>query len=110
MVSSSLYIHDLKWNTFGRAGCEELAALLRDPNDNLTCLALGNNNRIDDNCATILGNSLELNSKLESLDLSRNEAITENGWDSFSKVLCNMSSVNATYLSNHTMDEFGLLI
>jgi len=100
----------LSRNNFGRAGCEALAILLQDPNGNLTRLGLERNNRIDDNCATVLTNSLKVNCKLESLCFSfssNNIAITDNGWDAFSQVLCNTSNVNATYLSNHTLRNLG---
>ena len=98
---------DLSWNTFGLAGCEALATLLRDPSCNLTWLDLEGNNRIDDSCAAILAHSLKGNRRLYSLGLSENGAITENGWDAFSQVLCNTSSVNDTYLSNHTLRDLG---
>ena len=100
----------LAWNTFGRAGCKVLVTLLQDPNGNLICLDLSSNNRIDDNCATVLANSLEGNCKLHSLNLSGSNAITGTGWDAFSKVLCNTSSVNVTYLSNHTLMDLGYVV
>jgi len=99
---------NLSWNNFGRAGCEALATMLQDPSCNLTWLDLSRNNRIDDSCATILAHSLKGNCKLHSLNLSGNGAITENGWDAFSQVLCNTSSVNDTYLSNHTLRDLGV--
>mmetsp|Transcript_13925 Transcript_13925/g.25418 ORF Transcript_13925/g.25418 Transcript_13925/m.25418 type:complete len:392 (-) Transcript_13925:168-1343(-) len=101
---------DLHWNNFGRASCEALATLLQDPNGNLTWIGLEKNRTIDDNCATVLTNSLKVNCKLESLCFSfssNNIAITDNGWDAFSQVLCNTSNVNATYLSNHTLNNLG---
>eukprot|EP00579_Thalassiosira_antarctica_P002902 CAMPEP_0201877290 /NCGR_PEP_ID=MMETSP0902-20130614/8745_1 /ASSEMBLY_ACC=CAM_ASM_000551 /TAXON_ID=420261 /ORGANISM="Thalassiosira antarctica, Strain CCMP982" /LENGTH=383 /DNA_ID=CAMNT_0048404717 /DNA_START=500 /DNA_END=1651 /DNA_ORIENTATION=- len=97
----------LSHNNFGRAGCEALATLLKDPTCNLTCLTLIDNNRVDDNCATILANSLKGNNKLKSLHLYRNGAITENGPEAFSQVLCNTPSVNDTFLSNHTLQNLG---
>mmetsp|Transcript_27748 Transcript_27748/g.48026 ORF Transcript_27748/g.48026 Transcript_27748/m.48026 type:complete len:394 (+) Transcript_27748:523-1704(+) len=102
---------DLHWNNFGRASCEALATLLQDPNGNLTWIGLEKNRTIDDNCATVLTNSLKVNCKLESLCFSfssNNIAITDNGWDAFSQVLCNTSNVNATYLSNHTPNNLNV--
>jgi len=99
-----LNVLDLSMNNFGRAGCEALATMLNDPNGNLRSLNLRNNNRIDDNCATILANSLKGNRKLRTMGLhGRAMPITESGWDAFSRVLCNTSSINATSLSNHTL-------
>ena len=84
-------------------------ALLRDPNGNLKRLNLDRNNRINDNCATILADTLKGNNKLKRLKFSRNNTITGRGWDAFSQVLClcDTSSVNNTFLSNHTLKNLG---
>ena len=42
------------------------------------------------------------NNKLLRIYLNNNP-ITDDGWDAFSKLLCDSSSVNATFLSNHTL-------
>ena len=57
---------------------------------------------IGDEEARVFANALVNNSTLEELDLCYN-SITVKGWASFSKLLCNTSSVNKTYLSNHTL-------
>jgi len=98
---------DLSGNHFWRAGCKALATLLADNDGNLEYLGLRDNSRIDNNCANILAKSLTYNRKLKLLLLSDNSAITHRGWDAFSAVLCNTSSVNNTYLSNHTLHSFG---
>ena len=41
------------------------------------------------------------------LYLDNNPSITAVGWQSFSQTLCNTSSVNATFLSNHTLFNLG---
>jgi len=96
---------DLSGNNFGRVGCEALATLLQDPNSNLCGLSLMNNINIDDNCAIVLANSLMGNSKLIDLVFSGSRSITESGWNAFSAVLCDTSSVNATFCSNHTLQR-----
>ena len=42
------------------------------------------------------------------LYLDNNPSITHIGWQAFSKVLCDTTSVNATFLSNHTLRSLGL--
>mmetsp|Transcript_20095 Transcript_20095/g.36317 ORF Transcript_20095/g.36317 Transcript_20095/m.36317 type:complete len:81 (+) Transcript_20095:58-300(+) len=39
------------------------------------------------------------------LNLSGNRATIESGWEAFSEILCNTSSINSTYLSNHTLND-----
>ena len=46
------------------------------------------------------------NSELKVLTLHDND-ITAEGWAHFSKLLCNTSSINKTYLSNHTLEDLG---
>ena len=57
---------------------------------------------VDDESAEILANGLINNCKLKRLRLV-GHAITAEGWKCFSKVLCDTTSVNKTYLSNHTL-------
>ena len=63
-------------------------------------------NRIGDKGALILANALKRNCKLKELNLDNN-GITADGWRAFSKLLCDASSVNKTYLSNHTLGNLG---
>ena len=42
------------------------------------------------------------------LYLDNNPSTTHIGWQAFSKVLCDTTSVNATFLSNHTLRSLGL--
>ena len=93
-------------NNMGRAGCEALASLLDEPSSNLRYLDLLHN-LIDDDCATVLANALKNNTELETLHFSNYSAITRNGWNAFSKALCDTSSINATYFSNHTLKNIG---
>ena len=61
-------------------------------------------NNIGNEGARIFANALESNRKLKTLDI-RGNGITTEGWSSFSKVLCDTSSINNTYLSNHTFQS-----
>ena len=59
-----------------------------------------------DGGALIFANALRNNHKLKALYLNDND-ITAEGWTPFSKLLCDTSSVNKTYLSNHTLEDLG---
>ena len=91
-------------NLIGRSGCKLLSSLLKDPQCHLTTLQL-NSNQLDDNCLSTIANALARNTRLESLGLCDNDAITEDGLEAFVSVLCNTSSVKDTYLSNHTLKD-----
>ena len=105
---SSLERLSLTGNMIGSAGCGVLATLLEDQNYNLQMLRL-NSNRINIEGATILANGLANNTRLRELWLYNNP-IDRNMMDSFAKLLCNMSSINDTYSSNHTLDKLTLHI
>ena len=91
-------------NNIGDASCEALATLLTDPNCNLHALDLGHNN-ITNEGATTIANSLVNNTKLRVLCLYYNQ-IDPSVDDVFSKILCNNTSINLTYSSNHNLETF----
>lgn len=106
-VLDQLKVLELRRNIISRYGCESLAALLRqDSSCSLTTICLGTN-VIDDSCAILLANSLAKNKTLKKLYLDYNTRITRCGWDALSRVLCNTSTINATYYSNHTLTSLG---
>jgi len=91
----------LQYNQIRTAECELLATLLEDPNCNLRSLNL-HGNIIDNEGASYIVNSLTNNTKLRRLFLgncSFRQTVVEGA---FSIVLCDTSSVNSTYSSNHT--------
>jgi len=94
----------LSANNIGILGCEALATLLEDSNCNLHTLEIPGNN-IDLVCVNILANSLSNNTKLKVLNLYSNPIDRSRIGDVFCKLICNASSVNSTYLSNHTLEE-----
>ena len=85
-------------NSIGRAGCEAIAALLRDPNYNLRSLDLSGNDVHNDGVTT-LANSLTSNTKLKNLYLAGNPMDQSSAKDIFCRVLCNTVSINHIYLS-----------
>ena len=85
-------------------GWQRLATVLEAPN--LAELYIQHNN-IDDEAAAAFANALMNNQTLHTLFLGNNRSLTAVGWQSFSKTLCDTSSVNATFLSNHTLRCVG---
>ena len=103
----SLKMLNLMGNRIGMFGCAALARLLEDPNCNIEHLGLIDNN-IDNVGAISLANSLMSNAKLKTLRLINNpftryQHIAQSVEDAISTSLCDMSSINATYTSNHTL-------
>ena len=64
--------------------------------------------RLGDDGAVALANGLVGNKSLTELRFSSTDSgITARGWAAFSRLLCDTSSVNNTYLSNHTLEMVG---
>jgi len=89
-------------------GWQILASILEAPNSNLEELYIGSNN-VDDEALAIFATALANNHTLTYLVIDNYTSITEKGWESFSNLLCDTSSINATYLSNHTFLFMGIL-
>jgi len=85
-------------------GWKVLSTLLATTDSNLNKLHIDNNN-VGDDGALVFTNALVNNSTLKTLGL-RNSGITNEGWAAFSRLLCDTSSVNRTYMSNHTLQKF----
>ena len=94
---------NLTSNMIGNEGCEVLATLLNDPNSNLQSVYLYNN-QIKSAGAITLANSLTSNTKLDTLFLAENPIDSNSIQDAFCNLLCNASSINETYASNHTLN------
>jgi len=90
-------------NSITTRGWKAVANLLEMPNSNLEIMNVASNN-IGDAGAQVFATALASNSTLKRLDLYGN-GITPEGWAHFSKLLCDASSVNNTYLSNHTLQS-----
>ena len=103
---SQLVELDLHANpTIAIRGWRTLSTLLEMPDSNLERLIITDND-IDDEGALVFANSLRGNCKLKILNLWGNDFTTE-GWAHFSRILCDTSSINNTYLSNHTLEGLG---
>ena len=90
-----------------KAGCNAIGTLLKRTTslDSLDLRDTGAN--INDDCACILADGLASNKTLSSLLVSTMNPITNRGWDAFAMALCDTSSINATYSSNHTLTMLG---
>ena len=86
-------------------GWAYLSPLLRAEHCTLCTLSVDGIN-IDDDGAAALANGLVGNKSLTTLTFET-QSITARGWAAFSRLLCDTSSVNNTYLSNHTLEEIG---
>ena len=99
----NLYLYG---NRIGNAGCHALATLLEDPNSNMQTLYLAVN-QIGNEGATAIADSLANNTKLKALVLGSNP-FEPSAVGIFCRALCNTSSVNDTYRSNHTLNTLYL--
>ena len=108
LPNSNLRVLNLSFNPhITSRGCQSIAALLENPkNSSLNILSLGSNS-ISDEGALIFANAMASNNKLKTLSLFGN-GITAEGWSGFSKTLCDTSSINNTFLSNHTLESLGV--
>ena len=106
--------HDKSHGTIGIDGCKSIASLLANKRSNLEKLNLWDN-KIHDEEAEILAESLKHNTKLkclflENLDCNYNtgNGMTERGFRAFSKLLADTTSIDSTYNSNHTLTRLKL--
>jgi hypothetical protein len=93
---------DLKSTGTSDEACFALADLLREPGNSLLRLNL-KENQIGDAGVSALVEGLRSNNKLRLLSLDGNVAITEKGWSLFQHLLGDLSSIDATHNSNHTL-------
>ena len=99
---------DLGWNRSITAnGLRSLFPLLQSEAHSLETLFLYGINSGDDG-AIALAEGLTGNKSLNRLWFRPSTAgITAVGWSAFSKLLCDTSTINNTYLSNHTLTKIG---
>jgi Ran GTPase-activating protein (RanGAP) involved in mRNA processing and transport len=89
-------------------GLRSLSPLLQSKRHSLETLLLYGINYFGDDGAVSLAEGLRGNKSLKELLLSPSTAgITAVGWSAFSKLLCDTSTINTTYLSNHTLTTMG---
>ena len=88
-------------------GWQNFATVLQSPNPYVLVRLYITENNIDDEAAAAFARALVNNHRLSKLDLENNPSITAVGWKALSKTLCDTSSVNAIFLSNHTLNDLG---
>ena len=102
-IKCSLERLHLYKNGIGNACCDALASLLRDPFCNLHDLSI-----LEDNISNVgaisIANSLAHNTKLQELVLCSNQ-IDHRVNDSYSRLLCNATSIDSICASNHTLEK-----
>jgi len=104
--SKSLKLLDLSDNqTITIEGWKTVSTLLERADSSLEKLNISENN-IGNKGALIIANALRDNSKLKALRLHQTN-ITAEGWEYIWTLLCDDSTVNKTYLSNHTLEDLG---
>jgi len=96
---------DFSNNDIGNTGCETIATLLAFGYTSRLCLRHNNIQGV-----TSLANSLMNNTKLDTLELYANLFNKRSAEDIFSKMICNKSSINSIYLSNHTLENMELTV
>jgi len=92
---------NLNGNKIGREGCITISNLLQKEGSTLKTLYLRDMG-IGDKEAKIIAASLKHNKKLQELYLSENN-LTNEAYDTFFKLLVDISSIESTYTSNHTL-------
>lgn len=93
---------NLSGNNIGREGCITLCNILQTDGSTLEILLLHNTGMGDDE-AELLATALTHNNKLDKLYFAYNSGITERGHVAFLKLLNDVSSIENTYHSNHTL-------
>jgi hypothetical protein len=93
-------------NRIGNAGCHALVTLLKHTKTNLQTLYL-DENQIDHEGATAIADSLAKNTTLKKLDLIENPTEID-AVGIFCSVLCETSSIDTTYSSNHTLESISV--
>ena len=104
VLAKNSNLHELKLDgntSITIRGFGALSSVLESPTSNLEDLHIGPEN-VCDEVLKMLASVLASNNTLKMLPLNSN-LITDEGWLALSQSLCNTSSINATYLSNHTL-------
>ena len=95
---------ELSWAT--TSGLSALAPAFQSEKCSLQELDLYATN-IEDSGAIALANGLRGNKSLAKVYFNGIHIITDVGWSAFERLLCDTSSVNSTYCSNHILREIG---
>jgi Ran GTPase-activating protein (RanGAP) involved in mRNA processing and transport len=100
-TTSNLRILNLEGSNLTDSACRTLRLVLRRQEYSITKLNLNSNN-ISDKGMKLLVKGLKGNTSLDSLHLDKNR-ITQKGWQLVLNLVCNVSTIDATKQSNHTL-------
>ncbi len=104
MTNTTIEELHLSYNMITAAGLRSLRTFFQSEGCSLRHLSLHGIN-FGDEGAVALAEGLMGNKSLLHLDFDPDDSgITDVGWAAFSKLLCDPSSINSTYLSNHTLE------
>ena len=109
LTSVTLHFCYIGKNDDNGNGCQALASILEDPNCNIRYLSLPDN-YIDIGGVTVIANSLASNTKLAQLNLQNNVFDISDAEGIFTRLLCNTSTINDTYSSNHTLEKYNVTV
>ena len=107
-IPRNLDVLSLSGNSIGVDGCRELSKLLLGGDATLKYLFLESNN-IDDEGVEILVDALKNNASLKHLELMENDGISMRGLTLLLKLVNDVSSIEATLQSNHTLEEIFVI-
>jgi len=107
-ISPTLTLLNLSSNFINADGCRGLAKLLQGGNATLKQLHLYDN-KIDDDGVEILADALQNNTSLTALGLVGNDGISKHGMTILLKLVNDVSSINATLQSNHTLSYLRVI-
>ncbi len=100
----SLSLRNNSWITL--RGFIAISDILRNPSSALIKLCV-EGRLLDDEMLTVFSDAISNNTCLRALKMDGHAiSITNRGWAVLSNCLCNNSSIDATYQSNHTLEEF----
>ncbi len=105
-IPKCLRFFSLVGNNINSEGCRELTKFLKKENATLEMLGLKDSN-IDDEGVAILVDALRKNTSLKVMTLDENDGITMKGKALLLKLVNDISSIDATLKSNHTLVSFG---
>ena len=96
----------LQCNSFGTDGLREFTRLLQATSKVETLHLAGNH--FDDDVVIEFANMLDNNTSLNTLSIGGRE-VTDRSWVALSRVVCDKSTIESTYLSNHTLNKIEKL-
>ena len=91
-------------NATARGTCEGLANIIRNDLSKLDLINL-DGNPINDECVSVLCQSLKHNDSVRTIHLHDMDEITDDGWKLFKNLVFDKSSIENIYLSNHNLQD-----